>query len=203
MSEFENPNLPENLPEKRIEVVTMRVGDIKTGFGNPRKIGKKKREELKRSLEQFGDFGLFLIDEQDNVIAGNMRHAILNEINPDQEVTCKRLVGYTEAELRAINIKDNTHAGEWDMDLLADWTADLNMDLGLDLQEGSPGERKIKEMELRIAKGFRLGITREQSDTIVRAYECMVHPDFYRSIGKNTQECIDGGVAVLCQIFGS
>lgn len=47
MSEFENPNLPENLPEKRIEVVTMRVGDIKTGFGNPRKIGKKKREELK------------------------------------------------------------------------------------------------------------------------------------------------------------
>lgn len=95
MSEFENPNLPENLPEKRIEVVTMRVGDIKTGFGNPRKIGKKKREEL-----------------------------------------------------RAINIKDNTHAGEWDMDLLADWTADLNMDLGLDLQEGSPGERKIKEMEL-------------------------------------------------------
>ena len=115
----------------------MRVGDIKTGFGNPRKIGKKKREELKRSLEQFGDFGLFLIDEQDNVIAGNMRHAILNEINPDQEVTCKRLVGYTEAELRAINIKDNTHAGECDMDLLADWTADLNMDLGL-----------IKEMEL-------------------------------------------------------
>ena len=32
--------------------------------------------------------------------------------------------------------------------MLADWTADLNMDLGLDLQEGSPGERKIKEMEL-------------------------------------------------------
>lgn len=145
MSEFENPNLPENLPEKRIEVVTMRVGDIKTGFGNPRKIGKKKREELKRSLEQFGDFGLFLIDEQDNVIAGNMRHAILNEINPDQEVTCKRLVGYTEAELRAINIKDNTHAGEWDMDLLADWTADLNMDLGLDLQEGSPGSGRLRK----------------------------------------------------------
>ena len=147
MSEMQQEQL-ENLPEKRIEVVTMRVGDIKTGFGNPRKIGKKKREELKRSLEQFGDFGLFLIDEQDNVIAGNMRQAILNEIDPDTIVTCKRLIGYTEAELRAINIKDNTHAGEWDMDLLADWTADLNMDLGLDLQEGSPEERKIKEMEL-------------------------------------------------------
>ena len=148
MSEdIETAGAPE-MREKRIEVVTMRVGDIKTGFGNPRKIGKKKREELKRSLETFGDFGLFLIDEEDNVIAGNMRHAILNEMDPDTEVTCKRLIGYTEAELRAINIKDNTHAGEWDMDLLADWTADLNMDLGLDLQEGSPADRKIKEMEL-------------------------------------------------------
>ena len=56
---------------------------------------------------------------------------------------------------------------------------------------------------LRIAKGFRLGITREQSDTMVRAYECMVHPEFYRSIGKSIQECIDGGVSVLCQVFGS
>ena len=56
---------------------------------------------------------------------------------------------------------------------------------------------------LRIAKGFRLGITREQSDTMVRAYECMVHPEFYRSIGKNIQECIDGAVSVLCQVFGS
>lgn len=133
---------------KRIEVTQMRVGDIKTAFGNPRKISKKKREELKRSLETLGDFGIFLIDEHNNVIAGNMRQSILNEMNPDFVVTCKRLIGYTEAELRAINIKDNTHAGEWDMDLLADWTADLNMDLGLDLREKSPDDRKIKEMEL-------------------------------------------------------
>lgn len=148
MAQMQVPENLEDLPERRIETVEMRVGDIKTGFGNPRKIGKKKREELKRSLEQFGDFGMFLIDEHDNVIAGNMRHSILNEMNPDTIVLCKRLIGYTEAELRAINIKDNTHAGEWDMDLLADWTADLNMDLGLDLQQSSPGERKIKEMEL-------------------------------------------------------
>lgn len=56
---------------------------------------------------------------------------------------------------------------------------------------------------LRIAKGFRLGITKEQSEAMTRAYECMVHPDFYKSIGKNIQECIDGGVSVLCQVFGS
>ena len=49
--------------------------------------------------------------------------------DPDRIVLCKRLIGYSEADLRAINIKDNTHAGEWDLDLLADWTADLTTDL--------------------------------------------------------------------------
>ena len=40
MSKAAENSLPEDLPEKRIEVLTMRVGDIITGFGNPRKIGK-------------------------------------------------------------------------------------------------------------------------------------------------------------------
>ena len=134
--------------KKRIEVVEIRVGDIKFGFGNPRKIKKKKKEELKRSLEQYGDFGMFLIDEQNNAIGGNQRAAILSAEDPDKKVLCKRLIGYSEAELRAINIKDNTHSGEWDLDLLADWTADLTTDLGLDLKSLDPQEMKKKEMEL-------------------------------------------------------
>lgn len=135
--------------DKRIEVCRMRAGDIKTGFGNPRKIQKKKMEDLMRSMQMFGNFGIFLIDEHDNVIAGNQRlKAVLELYGYDYEVDCKRLIGYTEAELRAINIKDNTHAGEWDLDLLADWTSDLTIDLGLDLLEKNPDERKIKDMEL-------------------------------------------------------
>ena len=133
---------------KRIEICKMRVGDLKHNFGNPRKITKKKAEELERSMDMFGDFGLFLIDEHDNVIAGNQRSIILARKDPDIEVDCKRLIGYTEAELRAINIQDNVHAGEWDLELLADWTADLTLDLGVDLDNTNPEERKIEDMEL-------------------------------------------------------
>ena len=134
--------------EKRIELVKMKAGDIKTGFGNPRKVSTAKLEELEQSITDFGDFGVYLIDEQDNVIAGNQRlKVILKKFGPDAELDCKRLIGYTKAELRAINIKDNTHAGEWDLEGLADWTADLNVDLGLkDVQE-SPDDREIPEME--------------------------------------------------------
>lgn len=52
----------EERKERCIRCEKMRVGDLKHGFGNPRKITKKKAEELERSLEMFGDFGIFLID---------------------------------------------------------------------------------------------------------------------------------------------
>lgn len=133
---------------KRIEVRKMRVGDLKHNFGNPRKISKKKAEELERSMDLFGDFGVFVVDEHDNVIAGNQRSIILARRDPDIEVDVKKLIGYSEAELRSINIMDNTHAGEWDLELLADWTADLNLDLGIDLNNENPEERKIEDMEL-------------------------------------------------------
>lgn len=134
--------------EKRIEVVTMRVGDLSSSFGNPRKIGRKEREELKDSLERNGDFGLIVIDEDNNIIAGNQRCSVLAEQNPDTMVLCKRLIGYSEAQKRSINIKDNTHSGEWDLDLLAQWTADLTVDLGIEPKVKNPEALSVKDMEL-------------------------------------------------------
>ena len=137
---------------KEIETVEMKVKDLNTDFGNPRKITPKKKKELQESLEQFGDFGLILIDEHNNLIAGNQRVSIMKEMDPETVVLCKRLKGYTESELKAINIKDNTHAGEWDLDILAEWNADIMIDLGLDTEgsnkKADPSEREIKEMEL-------------------------------------------------------
>ena len=67
--------------EKRIEMCKMVAKDIKTGFGNPRKITKAKREELKESILVHGDFGIFVIDEQDNIICGNQRLSVIQEID--------------------------------------------------------------------------------------------------------------------------
>ena len=137
------------MAEKKIELCQMKAGDIKTGFGNPRKIGKKKLEDLEKSFEMFGDFGIYLIDEHDNIIAGNQRlKVVLTNYGPDTILDCKRLIGYTQEKLRAINIKDNVHAGEWDLDLLADWTADLNVDFGISSKDVPIDERKIKDLEL-------------------------------------------------------
>lgn len=134
--------------EKWIEVVdNYPVQKIKNGFGNPRKIRKKKAEELQQSLDTLGDFGLILLDENDNVIAGNQKVKLMKRNNPEATVLVKKLHGYTESELRAINIKDNTHAGEWDMNLLSEWTADLTLDLGIDAKEKGPKNKNLDAME--------------------------------------------------------
>lgn len=55
---------------------------------------------------------------------------------------------------------------------------------------------------LRIAKGFRINITAEQRDTMCRAYECIVHPDFYRQLGTDIPAAINAGVEIVTQIYG-
>lgn len=57
-------------------------------------------------------------------------------------------------------------------------------------------QNKVKEA-LREAKGFRIGVTKEQRSVMTRAYECIVYPGFYESIGKNISDCIEAGVEVL------
>jgi len=50
---------------------------------------------------------------------------------------------------------------------------------------------------LKIAKTFKIGLTKEEQGQIVRAYECMVHGDFYKMIGKNPETEIKKGINVF------
>jgi len=134
------------LSEKRIEVVYRRPSEIKTNFGNPRKIKKQKVEELSHSLKTLGNFGVLVIDENDDIISGSQRLKDMLAKGNDEPELCKQLFGYTEAEKRAINIKSNEHAGEWDLDLLASWTADLNIDIGID-ESKNLSDHDIENME--------------------------------------------------------
>lgn len=135
--------------EKRIEIVERRVGDLKLDFGNPRTIKKQKREDLEESLDKYGDFGIIIINESNQVLGGNQRVTYFQKKDPDMIVTCKLLIGYTVAEQKYVNIKANSHAGEWNLEELGDWTADLMGSFKLDLEpEKKPiDERTIKDME--------------------------------------------------------
>lgn len=56
---------------------------------------------------------------------------------------------------------------------------------------------------LRIAKDFRLGISKTESDLMKRGYECLAtSPAFYRSIGLDVDKCIKDGIEVLVNLYG-
>lgn len=70
-----------------------------------------------------------------------------------------------------------------------------------DLVRQLVAQNKFKEA-LRIAKGFRLGISKEDSETMSRGYECIVHPMFYQQLGYDTEETVRLGVQVLQKLYG-
>jgi len=54
---------------------------------------------------------------------------------------------------------------------------------------------------LRIAKDFRINVTREQRSKMSRAYECMIYPDFYKQIGTDIPGAIAEGIAVVSSLY--
>lgn len=54
----------------------------------------------------------------------------------------------------------------------------------------------------RIAKDFRLGISKEQSDNMIRGYECMTNPRFYVSIGVDIARTVEKGLETLLSLYG-
>lgn len=56
---------------------------------------------------------------------------------------------------------------------------------------------------LSIAKGFKLGFTKKEQDTMTRAHECMVHPGFYRQLGYDENILILDGIDLLKRVYGS
>lgn len=56
---------------------------------------------------------------------------------------------------------------------------------------------------LRIAKDFRINVSAKQREEMSRAYECIVHPDFYRQIGTDIAGAIAKGKEVVSCLYGA
>ena len=56
---------------------------------------------------------------------------------------------------------------------------------------------------LSIAKGFKIGFTKEEQSIMTRAHECMVHPGFYSQLGINEADAIDAGIEIIEPVYGN
>lgn len=102
---------------------------------NPRKINKKAFEALKKSLKDFPEMKqlrMIVVDEDLKILGGHQRIYALKELGYT-DVEVKQVFGLTEKQKREFIIKDNTAAGEWDSDILAnEWEMEELESWGLD-----------------------------------------------------------------------
>lgn len=88
---------------------------------NPRKIQRKAYEALKKSLTDFPEMKQLreiVVDEDLTILGGHQRIYALKDLGYT-DVTVKQVFGLTDKQKREFIIKDNTAAGEWDTDIIA------------------------------------------------------------------------------------
>jgi hypothetical protein len=116
----------------------MLIAEIKPNPNNPRKINKIEFDKLIKSIEQ--DPALLkakpiILDENNVILGGHQRYRACIQLGI-QDVPVIVMSDLTERQKKKLLIIDNTHNGEWDMDMLSnenwdlvdlnDWSVNLN-----------------------------------------------------------------------------
>lgn len=103
------------MERKRVQIET-----VKLDPSNPRSITKEKFEELKKSIKDFPEMEVVkpLIIADDFVIGGNMRLLAYKDLGY-REVHVIDVTAWSQAKRDEFMIKDNTHFGSWNYDMLA------------------------------------------------------------------------------------
>lgn len=124
---------------KKVQIET-----IKLDPSNPRSITKEKFEELKKSITDFPEMQSVkpLVVADGYALAGNMRLLAYKDLGY-RELHVLDVSEWSQAKRDEFMIKDNTHYGSWDYDMLAnEWDTLPLTDWGLDVWE--PEVEEIK-----------------------------------------------------------
>jgi len=114
-----------------------KIKDLKLFDGNPRKMSDKQAEQLLESLKKFNYVELIAIDQNNRVIAGNMRVQALKRLGREDEEIEVRVPNrpLTEEEAREYLLRSNKNTGEWDYDLLANFSEEELNRVGFESEE--------------------------------------------------------------------
>jgi len=109
-----------------------KVRDLKLFEGNPRKMSRKQAEDLLDSLKKFNYVELVVVDQNNRVIAGNMRVQALKKMGKDNEEIEVRVPSrpITDKEAREYLLRSNKNVGEWDYGLLANFDEEMLKNVG-------------------------------------------------------------------------
>lgn len=128
-------------------------GQIEGVPPNPRKANRKQIDKLKKSIQETPTMlQLREVIAYDNggelvIIGGERRYDALKALKSKTAFVKVLPEDTPKEELKAIIIKDNTHAGEWELNMLEDWNSASLESWGLELDWGEEEQNPKKEKE--------------------------------------------------------
>jgi DNA modification methylase len=130
--------------------VQRKVNDLLPLDINPRKITDEKRNKLIESINKFNLAEIPTINKDNTLISGHQRMKAMQIIGRGDELIDVRIPNrqLSLKELKEYNIISNTHAGEFDFDLLDTHFGDIDFeDLGISFDDIRPIEDAPKKLE--------------------------------------------------------
>lgn len=121
-----------------MEIIYRKIKELRKLDNNPRNISSKQLETLKESLLRNPDYfearPLILSNRTGElvIIAGNQRYDACIMLGL-KEVPTVLLMGLTEEREKEIVIRDNVNNGQWDKELLKSWDLNDLADWGVDI----------------------------------------------------------------------
>jgi DNA modification methylase len=111
-----------------------KVDDLLPHGKSPRKISKEQMANLKKSLERFNLVEIPAIDLDGTILAGHQRIKALQVLGRGGETISVRVPNrkLTDEEAERYMIGSNAIHGEWDLDLLKNFSAELLVELEFD-----------------------------------------------------------------------
>ena len=121
---------------------------------NPRRLSKKKAEELKKSLGKFGTCQPIVVQPTGEVVGGHQRLKTLRSLGVQKVDVAIPSRALSDKEYKELSISLNKIGGEFDFDMLANrWEMDILLESGFsedELLSDIQPKKKFKKHTIRI-----------------------------------------------------
>ena len=128
---FIKVNMAKKEPQKLVwKTVKRKVDDLIPLEINPRKITPERQQRLIQSLEKFNLAEIPIVNFDNTLIGGNQRFKVMQLVGRGKEIIDVRYPNrqLTEQEVKEYALTSNSHAGEWDFELLESEFSDFNLE---------------------------------------------------------------------------
>ncbi|GGD45077.1 hypothetical protein GCM10011514_06400 [Emticicia aquatilis] len=162
----------------------VKVSELVPSSKNPRKIKQEERKKLWERIQKYGMISIPIRDADGTLLGGKQRCELLVQYGLGDSMIDVRTATrkLTDEELREVMVIENTHAGEWDLEILKkefDDFLDLS-DYGFNLDAIDQVANEIaeaQEPEYPIVPKFS-----EKYSAVIIVIENSIDENFVRSV---------------------